>query len=93
VAVERRQREEGYKFWYNAYWKTDPETRRNGQFQEAGRGGLQIRGAGGACRHPGPAAGAASGCAGEGAGEEEGGGAGEISGFVPALFPSPNGRS
>jgi hypothetical protein len=24
VALERRQREEGHKFWYNAYWKTDP---------------------------------------------------------------------
>jgi predicted transcriptional regulator len=23
VALERRQREEGHKFWYNAYWKTD----------------------------------------------------------------------
>jgi len=22
VALERRQREEGHKFWYNAYWKT-----------------------------------------------------------------------
>ena len=24
VALERRQREEGHKFWYNAYWKTEP---------------------------------------------------------------------
>jgi predicted transcriptional regulator len=24
VALERKQREEGHKFWYNAYWKTDP---------------------------------------------------------------------
>ncbi len=24
VALERRQREEGPRFWYNAYWKTDP---------------------------------------------------------------------
>ena len=24
VALERRQREEGQRFWYNAYWKTDP---------------------------------------------------------------------
>ena len=24
VAWERRQREEGQRFWYNAYWKTDP---------------------------------------------------------------------
>jgi len=24
VALERRQREEGHKFWYNAYWKTKP---------------------------------------------------------------------
>jgi len=23
VALERRQREEGHRFWYNAYWKTD----------------------------------------------------------------------
>ncbi len=22
VACDRRQREEGHKFWYNAYWKT-----------------------------------------------------------------------
>jgi hypothetical protein len=22
VALERRQREEGHRFWYNAYWKT-----------------------------------------------------------------------
>ena len=24
VALERRQREEGQRFWYNVYWKTDP---------------------------------------------------------------------
>ena len=24
VTCDRRQREEGHKFWYNAYWKTDP---------------------------------------------------------------------
>ena len=24
VALEKRQREEGHKFWYNAYWKTKP---------------------------------------------------------------------
>ena len=24
LALERRQREEGQRFWYNAYWKTDP---------------------------------------------------------------------
>ena len=24
VDQERRQREEGHKFWYNAYWKTKP---------------------------------------------------------------------
>ena len=23
VALERRQREEGQRFWYNAYWKTE----------------------------------------------------------------------
>ena len=24
VALERRQREEGQRFWHNAYWKIDP---------------------------------------------------------------------
>jgi predicted transcriptional regulator len=24
VALEKRQREEGHKFWYNAYWKNKP---------------------------------------------------------------------
>ena len=24
VALERRQRDDGHKFWYIAYWKTDP---------------------------------------------------------------------
>jgi len=24
VDLERRQREEGHRFWYNAYWKTEP---------------------------------------------------------------------
>lgn len=23
VACDRRQKEEGHRFWYNAYWKTD----------------------------------------------------------------------
>jgi hypothetical protein len=23
VACDRRQREDGHKFWYNAYWKTE----------------------------------------------------------------------
>jgi hypothetical protein len=23
VACERRQRDDGHKFWYNAYWKTE----------------------------------------------------------------------
>jgi hypothetical protein len=23
VAIDRRQREDGHKFWYNAYWKTE----------------------------------------------------------------------
>ena len=23
VALERRQRDDGHKFWYNAYWKTE----------------------------------------------------------------------
>ena len=27
VALERRQREEGHKFWYNAYWKTELATK------------------------------------------------------------------
>ena len=27
VALERRQREEGQRFWYNAYGKTDPASR------------------------------------------------------------------
>ena len=26
VALERRQKEEGHKFWYNAYWKTELAT-------------------------------------------------------------------
>jgi predicted transcriptional regulator len=26
VALERRQREDGHKFWYNAYWKTELAT-------------------------------------------------------------------
>jgi hypothetical protein len=28
VALERRQREEDQRFWYNAYRKTDPASRR-----------------------------------------------------------------
>ena len=24
VALEQKQREDGRRFWYNAYWKTDP---------------------------------------------------------------------
>jgi len=39
VALERRQREEGQRFWYNAYWKTEMAERRAGE-QEAGSGGL-----------------------------------------------------
>jgi len=31
VALERRQREEGHRFWYNAYWKTDLENGQDGQ--------------------------------------------------------------
>jgi hypothetical protein len=23
VACDEKQKEEGYKFWYNAYWKTE----------------------------------------------------------------------
>ena len=30
VALERRQREEGHRFWYNAYWKTKPAGRSGG---------------------------------------------------------------
>ena len=30
VDQERRQREEGHKFWYNAYWKTKPAGRSGG---------------------------------------------------------------
>ena len=30
VDQERRQREEGHKFWYNAYWKTKPGGRSGG---------------------------------------------------------------
>ena len=39
VDQERRQREEGQRFWYNAYWKTEMAERRAGE-QEAGSGGL-----------------------------------------------------
>ena len=31
VAWERRQREEGHRFWYNAYWKTEVANGRGGQ--------------------------------------------------------------
>ena len=24
VASDRRQNEDGHRFWYNAYWKTEP---------------------------------------------------------------------
>ena len=37
VDQERRQREEGHKFWYNAYWKTEPARGRGG----AGAGTLE----------------------------------------------------
>ena len=30
VDLEKRQREEGHKFWYNAYWKTEPAGRSGG---------------------------------------------------------------
>ena len=29
VSLERRQREEGHKFWYNAYWKTELATQQS----------------------------------------------------------------
>ena len=31
VAWERRQREEGHRFWYNAYWKTELAKGQDGQ--------------------------------------------------------------
>ena len=40
VALERRQREEGHKFWYNAYWKTKPTSRSGGLGAGAGEGGI-----------------------------------------------------
>jgi len=40
VALERRQREEGHKFWYNAYWKTKPTGRSSGLVAGAGEGGI-----------------------------------------------------
>jgi hypothetical protein len=30
VDKERRQREEGHRFWYNAYWKTEPTSGKGG---------------------------------------------------------------
>src|SRR5512136_658399 len=38
VDQERRQREEGHKFWYNAYWKTGPAGRGGGLGTCAGEG-------------------------------------------------------
>jgi hypothetical protein len=38
VALESRQREEGHKFWYNAYWKTEPAKVDISGEPEAGRG-------------------------------------------------------
>jgi len=35
VALERRQNEEGHKFWYNAYWKTEST-----QGASVGEGGI-----------------------------------------------------
>ncbi|MBN1234494.1 MAG: hypothetical protein JW999_00415 [Methanotrichaceae archaeon] len=35
VALERRQKEEGQRFWYNAYWKTELA-----QGAGAGEGGI-----------------------------------------------------
>jgi len=40
VALERRPREEGHKFWYNAYWKTKPTGRSSGLVAGAGEGGI-----------------------------------------------------
>jgi predicted transcriptional regulator len=32
VNCDRRQREEGHKFWYNAYWKTDLAKQAKGEW-------------------------------------------------------------
>ena len=40
VDQERRQREEGHKFWYNAYWKTKLAGRGGGLGAGAGEGDI-----------------------------------------------------
>ena len=40
VDQERRQREEGHKFWYNAYWKTKPAGKGGGLVIGTGEGGI-----------------------------------------------------
>jgi predicted transcriptional regulator len=40
VDLERRQREEGHKFWYNAYWKTKPVGRSGGHESGTVEGGI-----------------------------------------------------
>jgi len=40
VALERRQKEEGHKFWYNAYWKTKLAGRSGGLGAGAGEGSI-----------------------------------------------------
>jgi hypothetical protein len=40
VALEKRQKEEGHKFWYNAYWKTKPKGRSSGLGAGAGESGI-----------------------------------------------------
>ncbi|MGV8175987.1 MAG: hypothetical protein ACP5OU_09825 [Methanothrix sp.] len=40
VAQERMEREEGNKFWYNAYWKTELVGRSGGLGARPGYGGI-----------------------------------------------------
>ena len=40
VDQERRQKEEGHKFWYNTYWKTKPAKEGVGFGAGAGEGGI-----------------------------------------------------
>ena len=40
VDQERRQREEGHRFWYNAYWKTELAGRSGGLGAGAGEAGI-----------------------------------------------------
>ena len=40
VDLEKRQREEGHKFWYNAYWKTKLAAKGGDVGAGAGEGGI-----------------------------------------------------